>query len=383
MAQGASETFFSKPGTLRQRLAERVKSVSDRARFPLIAIAGLSLLAALWGGLARLGWDLPQPNVALPANHGPLLIIGFLGTLIGLERAVALKHPWSYGAALFSAMAGLALLTGAPLAISHFSAAVAGLFLVTIFIFLYYQRQELFVATMGFGALLWFGGILLWSLGHPLSRVVPWWVGFLVLTIAGERLELSRLMRLPNWVQVKFVLSVGLFVFGLLISLALFERGVWVSGLGLVALAFWLLRYDLAWRTVQRAGLPRFMAICLLSGYAWLLLGGFLWVLFPDGFAAGFYYDAMLHSIFLGFVFSMIFAHAPIIFPSITGCQMPFQAAFYGHLSLLQASLMLRVVSGLAMWLPGQQWAGLLNAFAILLFLANNIWAIKRGHSLG
>ena len=42
-------------------------------------------------------------------------------------------------------------------------------------------------------------------------------------------------------------------------------------------------------------------------------------VLFAQFFSAGPRYDAMLHSIFLGFVFSMIFAHAPIILPTITG----------------------------------------------------------------
>jgi len=61
-------------------------------RLPFMALAGLALLAALWGGLARLGWPLPLLTSTLPPNHGPLMVTVFLGTLIGLERAVALRR---------------------------------------------------------------------------------------------------------------------------------------------------------------------------------------------------------------------------------------------------------------------------------------------------
>ena len=64
-------------------------------------------------------------------------------------------------------------------------------------------------------------------------------------------------------------------------------------------------------------------------------------------FSAGPTYDAMLHTIFLGFVFSMIFAHAPIILPTITGLALPFQNIFYLHAALLHLSLMLRVAGDL------------------------------------
>jgi hypothetical protein len=177
------------------------------------------------------------------------------------------------------------------------------------------------------------------------------------------------------------MLAVGLFVSGLVLSLAALERGVWLSGIGLLALAFWLLRYDLAWRTVRQRGLPRFMASCLLLGYAWLAVGGALWIFFPDRLPGGLIYDAMLHSVFLGFVFSMIFAHAPIIFPSITGVAMPFQRAFYGHVAFLHLTLILRVAAGLAAWPAGQTWGGLLNSLAILVFLGNSIRAVKLGRS--
>jgi len=85
---------------------------------------------------------------------------------------------------------------------------------------------------------------------------------------------------------------------------------------------------------------------------------------------AGPYYDAMLHTVFVGFVFAMIFGHAPIIIPAILDrTTSPYHPALYVPLLLLQASLLLRVVGDLLGWWPGRQWGGLLNALAVLLFL--------------
>ena len=74
-------------------------------------------------------------------------------------------------------------------------------------------------------ALLWLVGNTCWLVGWPVPQVVPWWSGFLVLTIAGERLELSRLLRLSVLHHVLFLLAVSVLLAGLLLlALAL---GVW------------------------------------------------------------------------------------------------------------------------------------------------------------
>ena len=78
-----------------------------RGRFILIALAGLSLLAGLWAGSVRLGWILPVPNEQFPIVHGPVMVVGFLGTLIGLERAVALGQLWPYGIPVLTAIGTL------------------------------------------------------------------------------------------------------------------------------------------------------------------------------------------------------------------------------------------------------------------------------------
>ena len=90
-------------------------------------------------------------------------------------------------------------------------------------------------------------------------------------------------------------------------------------------------------------GLTRFIAVCLLSGYAWLALGSAV-ILAAGGLTPGTAsYDAALHAIALGFVFSMVFGHAPIIFPAVLRVAVPYHPLFYGPLALLHASLALRL----------------------------------------
>ncbi|RME48464.1 MAG: hypothetical protein D6791_03275 [Chloroflexi bacterium] len=340
------------------------------ARLPLMALGMLALLAALWAGLVRLGWHLPPLRPSLPIAHGPLMVSGFLGTVIALERAVALRLRWTYIAPALTGLGALLLIAGLSATAGPLLLTLGSLGLVAVFGVIVRRQTALFTVTMGLGALAWLVGNALWLAGWSIPQVVLWWAGFLVLTIVGERLELSRLLNLPQSVRMVFLGATGLFGAGLIVALFNLGAGTRLAGLGMVALALWLGRYDIARRTVRKAGLTRFIAVCLLAGYVWLGVSGVL-ALLQGGVMAGPRYDATLHALFLGFVFSMIFGHAPVIFPGVMGVTIPFRPGFYGHLALLHASLLLRVVGDVAGWLPGRQWGGLLNVVALLLFLAN------------
>lgn len=348
-------------------------------RFPLMALGGLSLLAAIWAGLVRMDWNFAIPNLRFPEIHGPLMIVGFLGTVIGLERAVALNKPWAYGAPVFAVLSAIAQLSALPLPWSQTFSVISSAILLVIFCFLWWHRQESYLVIIGLGAALWLVGNLLWLGDYPLFSSAGWWAGFLILTITGERLELSRLRRLSNLSRALLFLAIAILVLGLS-RMSISAPGSRIAGVGLIAIALWLLRWDIAWRTIRIAGLPRFMAVSLLSGYVWLLAAGVLWIIYARDFVAGPYYDAMLHAIFLGFVFVMIFAHAPVILPSVMDVSMPFQNLFYAHLILLHLSLFLRIGGDLVESAPARMWGGLLNAVAILVFLANNIRAVRIGH---
>lgn len=347
-------------------------------RLPLLAAAIISLLAGLLAGLVRLGWQVPSIQPDLPLAHGPLMVCGFLGTLISLERAVALGNRWAYAAPLLLGLGAVALTVGLPGASGPLLIVSGSLALVAIFAVIIKRQSALFTFTMGLGALSLLVGNCLWLVGVPIARMFFWWAGFLVLTIVGERLELNRLARPSRRTRRIFFTAGGLYVAGLIVASLDFGAGMPLLGAAMIALAAWLLVFDVARRTISQSGLTGFIALNLLCGYAWLGVAGVLWASVGEALPL-MGYDALLHSLFLGFVFSMIFAHAPIIFPAILGWPLPFRRAFYGHVALLHLSLVLRVAGDLGGWLSIYQWGGMLNALALLGFLANTVAAIGLG----
>jgi hypothetical protein len=332
----------------------------------LLAVAALCLLLGVLGGLARLGWAIPiQP--ATSAWHGALVVGGFLGTLISLERALALGRGWTFVAPVAAALGAGVLLVGLDPAIGALAMTLAsGVLLVANGAIVRRQVAD-YTVTMALGAAGWLVANLLWLAGWPAYQLVPWWAAFLVLTIVGERLDLSRLRRPTPVARWAFAGGVALLLIGATVTLVAPDSGMRLFGLGLVALAVWLFRYDIAGRTVRQRGLPRYIAVCLLSGYGWLAVSGLL-ALVLGATVAGPAYDAMVHSLFLGFVVAMIFGHMPIIAPLILGRGIAYQPALYLPLALLHLSLALRVGGDLTGWLPGRLWGGLLNALALAAF---------------
>jgi hypothetical protein len=351
----------------------------NRFPIPFLILAILALLAGLWAGLMRLGWQLPALLPSLAMLHGPLMISGFLGTLITLERAVAMKQKWMYLAPLLAGLGWLATLLIRTLPLGPILLTLASLGGVAILVEITRREFALHAVTMLFGALTWFTGNLLWLFGWQIFQVVLFWQAFLVLTIAGERLELSRVLRPTRIQQFLFGGIVLILISGLLLAVSNIQLGARLSGLGLLLLALWSIPNDIAWRNLNhKLPLTKYIAWCLAFGLLWLGIGGGLSLGFGAQ-AAGPRYDAVLHAVFVGFVISMIFGHAPIIFPAILGVPITFQSSFYIHLILLHASLALRLIANYANWQAGRMWGGLLNEAAILLFLGMTMISIRKG----
>jgi hypothetical protein len=340
-------------------------------RVPMLAIGLLSMACGAWLGLVRLGWNLPLPWQDHLIAHGPLMVCGFLGTLISLERAVALGSRWGYAAPILVAAGAVALDLSPLRAVAPALIAAGSVVMLAIFAVLWGRQASFFVATMTTGALAWTIGNAQWLAGAAIYRVVFWWLAFLVLTIAGERLELNRVLRPTRAVRGAFVLAATTLLAGVVAVTWWPESGVRLLGAGLVALTLWLARYDVARRTVRQRGLTRFIAVSLLGGYVWLGVGGVIAA--ATGVAMpGVVYDALLHAVFVGFVLSMVFAHAPLIFPAILGLPLAYRRSFYLHVGVLHVSLILRVVGDLVEELGRwRSWGGLLNAAALLLFMFN------------
>jgi presenilin-like A22 family membrane protease len=106
----------------------------------------------------------------------------------------------------------------------------------------------------------------------------------------------------------------------------------------------------------------------LLSGYVWLFVSGLVALIY-GAVPAGPVYDAMLHSIFLGFVFAMIFGHAPIIFPAVLEIDIEYKSYFYLPLILLHVSLIIRIGGELMGSGAARLWGGLFNVIAVIIYL--------------
>ncbi|MCC6298732.1 MAG: hypothetical protein IT314_05510 [Anaerolineales bacterium] len=350
----------------------------NRFPIPFLALGIFSLLLALWAGLMRLGWQLPALTPSLALAHGPLMISGFLGTLITLERAVAIKQKWMYLPPLLAGLGGLLTLLIHSLPLGPILLTLASL--GGIFILAEMTRREtaLHTITMLLGMLAWFAGNILWLFGWQIFQVIFFWQGFLVLTITGERLELSRVLRPTKQQQSLFGVIVLAFLAGTILSLVNIQLGARIVGAALIGVLLWSFRNDIAWRNLKHnLPLTRYIAWCLAIGFVWLGVGGALGLGFGAQ-VAGPRYDALLHVVFIGFVISMIFGHAPIIFPAVLGIPINFQPAFYIQLILLHASLALRVFADYANLPAFRMWGGLLNEVAILLFIVMTVNSIRK-----
>ena len=345
----------------------RARLVGARLRLPLVLLHVVLLVAAVLAGLQRMGWSVSWPPAAFAAYHGPLMTVMFFGGLIALERAVALGRLSLYAAPVFLGSAGIVWLLGAPLGVVQALAVLgAAVFAVVAWVMVQHHRA-LYTETMGLGIVAFAIGTALWAWGHPLSRVIWWWVAFFVLTIAGERLELGRLTGAAQRYGHLFRGGLVLTLVGLLLAEVWPPGGVRLYALGTLALGLWLLKYDIARFTIRQPGLPRFAAACLLSGYFWLILGAA--VIVVAGFVqGGLLYDAALHAVMLGFVFAMVFGHAPIIFPALLGLPIRFHPALYLPLAVLHLSLLMRFAADLLHSPLGRRWGGMFNAISIALY---------------
>lgn len=349
-------------------------------RLPFLVLGFVALAAGVGAGLARLGWPMPAVAADAAALHGPLMVCGFFGVVISLERAVALGRAWAYAAPLGAGLGTAAAMHGAATATPWlYTAGALGLFAASAAVLR--RQREGFTLVIALAAACWAVGTLRWALGAPVHAVLPWWVAFLVGTIAGERLELSRFMPPSRSAQRLFGVIAALAGLALLLPLAWAASSAWAErpfGAALVALAAWLLRNDIARRTVRQAGLTRFIAVCLLCGYAWLAVGGAVMAaagLAPGGGA----YDVATHALLLGFVFSMVFGHAAIIFPAVLRVAVRYHPIFYLPLALLHASVALRVAGSAAGSFAARQWGAMGSALALAAFIVVMVLAVRRG----
>jgi hypothetical protein len=197
------------------------------------------------------------------------------------------------------------------------------------------------MGVMTVAAALWPVGTVWWLAGASVGEASWPWLGFLVLTIVAERIELSRLAAPDRVALASLVTIVSIFVVAVLAGQP--WTGSAVLAVALAALALWLLANDVAVMTVRTRGLARFAAVCLLLGYGWLLVTAATLLLLPPATTAS-GHDAAVHTVAVGFVLSMVFAHAPIILPAVVGVRVRYGPALYIPVVVLQTGVAARLL---------------------------------------
>ena len=311
----------------------------------LMVGAGISLLAGLDGALLLLGVWSPVMSTRLSKWQGPLMVLGFVGTVICLERAVALGHRLAYLVPAMSGFGVIVLLAPLPFDSARAGLALltlAQLGLLTIYVPLWRRSHDDAVVIQGAGAFCAAGAAALLTTGAHVSQIVGWLACYMILTICGERLELSRLTMARNRALSALCLAV---VAALLVSVVSPAIGWRVLGVVLIGLAVWLCRHDVARGGLRRGGQAAYIGTLLMIGYLWLATAGIVCTIQrPPTSRNG--YDAVVHSLFLGFTMGMILGHAPIILPAVLQVRLEWTTWFWLPAFLLEASLLVRIGIG-------------------------------------
>ncbi len=341
-----------------------------------LVLALLNLLPALAGGLQRLGALAPGLSTLAQRalqHHGMLMLGGFFATLIALERAAALGR--GFAVPLLCGLAGLSLLAGqAGLAQGLWTIAALGL--LALYLWAGHSRAWSLPLLIEASACL---PLLLAVIAHAgAADFALRWNGslFLLLTIAGERRELCRLLPLGPWARAGFLLLWAALLLSGGLSLWQPDAAARLAWPLLLALALWLLAFDIArrqWRAPAWAG---HTAHCLLLGYAWAAAAALAGLLGLPQLA--------WHWLWLGFVMAMVFGHAPIMLPALLRLQPRHSAWAQAPLALMALSLVLRACGQLGMaadWLLPS--AGWLHGLALLSFAALMAGLVRSGKPVG
>lgn len=341
------------------------------ARAWFLLPAGLALLAGLDAALLLAGTGAPVRSDRLSDVHGALMVLGFLGTLISLERAVALRRPWGYAAPAFFGAGGLALLTPAPRLLGQLILVDGAVAMLVLYVALWRRQRDETMSVQLLAVVMACCAAMLW-VRVEVAAILPWLTGFVVLTVAAERVELARLS-LPRTAGPTLLVLAAALVGTAMLTLVSPPGGPGVAtrgfGIVLLVLVAWLTRYDVARRTIAATGLPRFSAAAMLTAYGWLTVAGATWLVggVPTSQRE---YDTVIHAVFLGFAMSMVLAHAPVILPAVLHRPLPYRPVLWAPLGLLHLGLLIRIVVGNAAGQHGAwQLGAVLNVIAMLLFV--------------
>ncbi|MCI1901416.1 MAG: hypothetical protein LKI93_01610 [Bifidobacteriaceae bacterium] len=339
-----------------------------RTRLILLFLAAVGAIIGLNSALVRSSIPTFATRAPLGDGHGVFMVFGFLGGAIGLERAVAFqagspaKPKWGFLAPGFAgvgsllmvfealpfvsretAIAPLAFMATNPQALPGIAWTLSMAALTGIYLGVWRRQQSVAVLIQLLGAFLGVCGIALWARGIDAQILAPWWMGYLVLTIVGERIELARVAFIAH--NIEWYIFFASVAFAVSLGLCLLNPTVGYPAMGITLGIMLLLAitHDTARKTYKLKGVTGFMGTCMLVGYAWALLAAAVWIFSPTGFS-GYWRDMAIHALAIGFTMSMVAAHASMIIPSITRRPMTYKPVLWVGWLVMQVGLAVRLL---------------------------------------
>jgi hypothetical protein len=331
--------------------------------YVILPLALITMLTGMYIGFIRIGWAFPAP-LSLPIPHHGILMAGsFLGTLISVERVYTLKNRlvWLIPILMISSLVFI-LLQQNQVAFGVLLMGSIGYLMICIQNFRTYKLKG--DALLLIGAFFQIVAFTTFILTHSYPISFAGWLLFFLLTIVGERLNLTRFLPVSQKAAIELYIWFGV----LIVSSFLYHFGFALGvNLCLWGIAQWLFRNDIALINIKRDGHYQFLGAALIGAYIWLFITGSLGLIKSDN---PWLYDALLHAFFVGFVLSMVLAHAPVIFPGLLQIkQRPFHPFMYVWLIALHISLFLRIYGDLSENYELRKLGGLLNGISFVGYL--------------
>lgn len=331
----------------------------------------LSLIVGIYTGWLRTGLQFGYiPGLG---EHGAIMVGSFLTTVVIVERIITFKKRIILILPLINVLSLVFFLLD-QYRIAYVLLVIGAGGLTILMFYFTFKFKELHNYLLSIGAMcLLIGNLFLLFLGkYPPASI--WWIAFFLFTIVAERLELTRYLPVSKLQKVLLSIFLLIFIVGMLMKFHLY--GKYLSSLSLILTAVWLLKFDIATKNIRKEGMFRYLGILLMTSYIWLIVTAAIFLVESNSMLV---YEAGLHSFFLGFVFSMIFAHAPIILPGIIGTNIKvFRPLLYLWFYILQVSLLVRLIGDLLGSYETRQITSIFNGIAILGFFVSIFIIVRR-----
>ncbi|MCI0447769.1 hypothetical protein L0152_31720 [bacterium] len=368
------------------RMRETEKASSSKILWPyrsVMVLGALCFLIAISIGIWRIavtrGFNLPPIPESWPA-HGEIMLGGFLASLIIFERMIALPIDSLIWVPYVYATSALMLHSGHPFARGIHLAALAGWLLHRWIAYRKFHRWEKpLVESVAFitltSALMYPGGL------PSRPEVALQGLVFPIAVIAVERLEMSFLLKKIGSRMVLLLLIGWCSLWNLSTWRGIPNHSV-MGGITLLLVAL-IAFYDTALRVSQKQsdGLHKFLRTALMLSYAWLFLGAVAMTA-SSKISSAIFKDVQFHLIGLGFIFTMILGHAPLILSSALSKLPPKKAPMIPFL-VFQAATVLRILGDFALLksVPFWQWSGwisgLIHAISFFVYVATLAFFIR------